>query len=474
MHEFDQLLVLSSKAFKQARSAQRARDLAYGALTCLGKHTLTGMLTASGRQFVDWSSAYKLFGQGRFVVQEMFNVARESILQELDSNQMIIAHMDDTIIKKTGKKVQGAAWRRDPLGPAFQTNFIWGQRFLQISMALPRNTGICQSRAIPIDFHHCPSAKKPGQKASEQDWIEYKEKQKLTKLSIQGSQRIQLLREDLDKQVGSHRQLIMSVDGSYTNKTILKTLPENVTLIGRIRKDTKLNRLPDQQPRLGRKRVYGDQLPTPEQIRQSDLYCWQQVEAWAAGKPHTFDVKVVKDVRWRTAGEKHDLQLVIIRPLGYRLTKKSRILYRQPAYLICTNNNLDIQKLLQAYLWRWEIEVNFRDEKTLLGCGEAQVRTAQTVANVPAFIVATFALLHIAAHRSFKNNEQIALPRPRWHPKKKHQRLSSCEIVNLLRTQMWAKAIGTNFSGFIKQQYQTRSLSNVANPFTSAIFYMRK
>lgn len=27
-------------------------------------------------------------------------------------------------------------------------------------------------------------------------------------------------------------------------------------------------------------------------------------------------------------------------------------------------------------LWRWGIEVNFRDEKTLLGTGEAQVRTA--------------------------------------------------------------------------------------------------
>ena len=66
------------------------------------------------------------------------------------------------------------------------------------------------------------------------------------------------------------------------------------------------------------------------------------------------------------------MKLVIIRPLAYRLTKNSRLLYRQPAYLICTDTELEIEKLLQAYLWRWEIEVNFREQKTLLGCGQAQ------------------------------------------------------------------------------------------------------
>lgn len=474
MEEFDRLLFLSDKAFKQARSAQRARQLAYGALTCLGKHTLTGMLTASGRQFVDWSAAYKLFGHEHFVVEEMFNVARQSVLQELSPGQMIIAHMDDTLLKKTGKKIAGTAWRRDPLGPPFHTNFIWGQRFLQISMALPQHMGICQSRAIPIDFHHCPTVKKPRKGSGEQEWNEYKEKQKLAKLSAQGSKRIQLLREYLDQQGAAERRLFISVDGSYTNQTVLKTLPENVTLIGRIRKDTKLYNLPDQQPVVGRKRVYGEQLPTPEQIRQSDQYSWQKVKAWAAGKVHQFDVKVIKDVRWRSAGEKHDLQLVIIRPLGYRLTKKSKVLYREPAYLICTDSKLGIQELLQAYLWRWEIEVNFRDEKTLLGCGEAQVRKPLSVANVPAFIVALYAFLHIAAHRSFKNRKKLVLPRPRWHPAKKNQRLSSCEIINLLRTQMWSKAIGMNFSGFVKQQQQQRSLRNVVNPCTSAFLYVRK
>jgi hypothetical protein len=41
------------------------------------------------------------------------------------------------------------------------------------------------------------------------------------------------------------RQLLLSVDSSYTNETVLKKLPEKVTLIGRIRKDVTLHFLPE-------------------------------------------------------------------------------------------------------------------------------------------------------------------------------------------------------------------------------------
>src|SRR5690606_18585334 len=48
----------------------------------------------------------------------------------------IYAHMDDTLLRKTGKKVDGTKWIRDPLGPPFQTNLVWGQRSIQTSLSL--------------------------------------------------------------------------------------------------------------------------------------------------------------------------------------------------------------------------------------------------------------------------------------------------------------------------------------------------
>lgn len=472
--EFDALLSRCNKAFKQTRTAERVLQLAYGLLTCYGKHTVTGMLTASGQQFLDWTSAYRIFGKERIDIEQIFDVSTKTILEELPANQMLIAHMDDTIIKKTGKKVPGTAWRRDPLGPPFHTNFIWGQRFLQISMALTQSGTNCQSRAIPVDFHHCPTVQKPKKTAEAAEISIFKEEQRIAKLSKQGSLRIHALREKLNQQGATHQPLHISVDGSYTNETVLKSLPPNVTLIGRIRKDTKLYALPESSKATGRKKVYGDQLPTPEQIRQSVEFPWQTVQAWAAGKTHDFKVKVVREVRWRSAGKHHDLQLVVIKPLGYRLTKQSKILYRQPAYLICTDSKLEIEKLLQAYLWRWEIEVNFRDEKTILGCGQAQVRNPQSAKSIPAFTVAMYAFILLASHRSHKLRNESILPKAKWDPVKEHQRMTSSEIINLLRAQLWFKNDKMSFSGFVKNEHLNKSLKNPVNPATAAMFYARK
>jgi hypothetical protein len=267
--------------------------------------------------------------------------------------------------------------------------------------------------------------------------------------------------------------LVVSVDGSYTNESVLKKLPEGVTIIGRIRKDTKLYATPINQPGVGRKKAYGEKLPTPEEIRQSDEYPWQEVNAWAAGRMHKFNIKVIRTLKWRSAGSKTILQLIIIRPLGYRLTKSSKKIYRDPAYLICTDNDMDIQKLLQAYFWRWEIEVNFRDEKTLLGCGQAQVRNPESVELVPAFITATYALLHLAANKSLKQSDHKLLPRPKWYPKKKEQRHSTRDLINNLKAQAWTRTIGTNFSGFVNGELKSQTHKNQSNPCTSAMFYMR-
>jgi hypothetical protein len=384
--------------------------------------------------------------------------------------------MDDTILKKTGRKVHGTGWRRDPLGPPFQANFIWGQRFIQISMALPSQQGPCQSRAIPVDFCHCPSAKRPGIRATPEQNQQYKEQQKQLNLSLQGVNCIRKLRQNMDEHGATSRELYMCVDGSYTNSTVFKNLPQGVSIIGRIRKDSRLHQSKVNVKDTGRKRVYGEQIPTPEQIRQSDAYPWIKVQGWAAGKLHEFNVKVVKNLKWEKAGAKQVLQMVVIRPLSYRLTKNSRLLYRNPTYLICTDNELSIEKLLQAYLWRWEIEVNFRDEKTILGAGKAQVRNPKSAENVPAFVAAAYSFMLLASHKAHRaTDKREILPRAKWYKSKPDQRLTTGDIINNLRAQLWAKALGCDsFTGFVKQQNQSRSHLNTTNTLSSALFYQRK
>lgn len=452
----------------------RARDLAYGIINCVGRHTVTGFLASCGKLFEDWSADYRLFQQDRMVVDALFHVVRKEAIAQLPCQESIYAHMDDTLLKKTGKKVEGTAWRRDPLGPPFHTNFIWGQRFIQLSISLPENQGPTAARAIPVELFHAPTVKKPKKSVEDQTiWDDYKEKQKQAKLSKQGVERIKILREKLDHDGATNRQLVISVDGSYSNETVLKNLPCRTTLIGRIRKDTVLHKLPETGKGVGRNRVYGQKIPTPEEIRQSKAYPWQEVVAHAAGKLHNFNVKVIKNIRWRKAGNQN-LQLVVIRPLSYRLTKNSKLLYRKPAYLICTDPNMNIDKLLQAYLWRWGIEVNFREEKTVLGCGQAQVRTPSAVEKVPAFITAVYAMLQLAANKVSAQHENKKLPRSKWYPEKKVSSPTTGDIINQFRSQLWAKSMNINFTHFVNLHSTMQSRRIRPEPVQASVFYCRK
>lgn len=472
MEAFEELFSQCAPAFKQTRTMLRARELAYGLINCVTRHTITGLLSSCGKLFEDWSADYRLFQKDRMHINSLFDVVRKELVGQLAVHLPIYAHMDDTILKKTGKKVAGSAWRRDPLGPPFHTNFIWGQRFIQLSISLPEsNKRASAARSIPVELYHAPTVKKPQKADGETAWDDYKEKQKQAKLSQQGVERIKVLRKNLDQDGAKNRPLVVSVDGSYSNETVLKSLPERTTLIGRIRKDTLLNYLPEKNRKAGRNRVYGEQLPTPEQIRQSDHHPWQEVEAYAAGKCHHFNVKVIKNIRWRKAGNQN-LQLVVIRPLSYRLTKYSKLLYRRPAYLICTDPQMDTAHLLQAYLWRWGIEVNFREEKTVLGCGQAQVRTAKAVEKVPAFIVAIYAMLQLAAHKSTPKNN--SLPRAKWYPLEHTKKPTTGDIINQVRSQLFAQSLGINFTHFVKLQALMQSRKIRPERTQAALFYSRK
>lgn len=405
-------------------------------------------------------------------INEVFSVVRREAVELLPCTEgaTIYAHMDDTLLRKRGKKVAGAKWLRDPLGPHFHNNFVWGQRFIGMSVSVfDQRPGI--ARAIPVDFHHCPAAERPGKNASQQEWSAFKQLQKLTKMSVVGAERIQQLRDRLNQDGYAERPLLISVDGSYTNETVIKKLPKHVTLIGRCRKDSKFYEIP--QPTRkgpGRSQYYGKALPTPEQIRQSEQYPWQQVQAWAAGNIHTFDVKVVRDIRWRKAGQRN-LVLLVVRPIAYRPTRKSRLLYRQPAYLIATDPSRDASQLLQAYLWRWEIEVGFKDKKTLIGCGQAQIRQPEQVQQVPAFVTACYAMLLLAAQKT-KNTTQH-LPTTKWYSPKKRRRATTGDILNLFRAQNWANSAAINFSHLIKKSKNNTNIEKLINPAMAAIFFNR-
>lgn len=87
---FDQARV----AFARQRSAERVRALGLSALTCLGRHTLSGLLCTAGQQFRDWSAAYRLFERERLDPQALWRVPLHGVLETLPPASPVVALLE--------------------------------------------------------------------------------------------------------------------------------------------------------------------------------------------------------------------------------------------------------------------------------------------------------------------------------------------------------------------------------------------
>jgi SRSO17 transposase len=63
------------------------------------------MLVASGQQFKDWSADYRLFEKKRFCIEKLFKPVRNYVMSQLDEKQPLTVFIDDTRVKKKGRKI---------------------------------------------------------------------------------------------------------------------------------------------------------------------------------------------------------------------------------------------------------------------------------------------------------------------------------------------------------------------------------
>lgn len=463
--------------FPNNRVFQRALRMGVGLLTTCERGTLTSALSATGWTDRDWTAFYRVFSRDEWSPAGLFEIPKRTILERLPAGVAAVAALDDTKLRKSGKHTPGVSYQRDPMSPPFHTNLIPAQRFVQMSMSLRfRFDQPSASRCIPVDFRHAPPPLKPRYNASDEERSDYRKAQRTENLSCKAVDMICDLRSDLDRIDSESRSLIMTVDGSFTNRTVLKNLPDRTTLIGRVRKDARFFYPPKHQAARGRTRLYGEVAPTPEQVRTDPDIPWQSVQVFASGRVHDCEVKTVEPLLWQKAGADMPLRLVVIRPLSYRLSKTSKLLYRQPAFLICTDPSLPLEELVQAYFSRWDIEVNHRDEKQLIGVGQAQVRAPKSVDRAPAFAVAMYSLLLIAhgkCHGFDTTDPLVALPKWRRNSSSPRFRIPTGEILEQMRAHSATRVLKAqpNFTHFDERVARHLKQPKSSISFANAIEY---
>ena len=446
----EHVLSIIAEQAEQATEGDRQGELAQhmvAHLICTQRHTITGLLNTLGRGQQDWTKAYRLYRE-HVDGAAIFSPILDGVLELLAKGSALVVGVDDSHLRKAGKKVSAAGWYRDPLGPAFHTNLMWAQRFIQLSAAVADPSNPKRSRMIPIAVQLIPKLPKPDKGASKEDVAQYEQLKALNSPGAHAVRLLQRVREHLD--TGGHEETIVRVcgDGDYSNSSLLPHLPPRTVYIGRTRSDINLRAVPSQPASgtVGRPCSYGGALPTPQALYKDKSVTWEELSICNGPDRTKVRYKHIAQAKWHVAGERALVAVVVIAPLRYKKRKDGPWQYTEPAYLVCTDVHMPIEELIQSYFWRWGIEVNFKEEKQLFGAGQAQVRNAQSVSSAPAVCIATYSALLLAGIRAYGfHSRPPSVEPPKWYARKIHARVTVSDLTRQLHHELMLNAAG-NFS----------------------------
>jgi hypothetical protein len=201
--------------------------LSLGLLCAEGPKTITSALCWLEQRQQDWSQEYRLLSQAQWSTHDFFAPVLTAAIGFCgDAPAPFYAAHDDTLLRKTGRHIPGVAYARDPLSPPFHVNLVLGQRFLQTSIMIKADRTERMWRSIPVAFDHAAPLKAPP-RASAEERAAVKEARKKHNMSQAAARAIQLLRQQIDGLPGGiERMIIDAVDGSFANRTFLRSLPD--------------------------------------------------------------------------------------------------------------------------------------------------------------------------------------------------------------------------------------------------------
>ena len=432
-HSFLELCDEWRWVFRQERSFRRATSMITSAMLCAGRKWVTRLRCVRGGEDSDWSADYKLFSRSQWRAQYLFDPAVRESLKYFGGGPIRLAG-DETRTARGGRKVKRSRWTRDPMSPPFNVNLVKGIRWVQFSALLPLHcTDDVSARGIPVSFEPVDLPAKPGRKATPEEREEYERAKKQNNMCLRTVEQLQELRARYDRAGAADRQILAALDGGFCNRTMFRAELDRITLAARCRKDAKLC-LPAENPDHPKK-IYSDEKFTPEEVRKDNSIPYQTEMIYFGGKYRKIKYKEINYVLWQRGAKQKRLRLLVIAPTSYKLSPGMPRYYRQPAYLLVTDNETSTGEILQCYFDRWQIEVNHRDEKQHIGITDAQVWNDNSVDRLPAFMVAGYSFLMLAALKAFgPRRTQDYIQPPKWQ-KKTRKRPSCLDLIAKLREE---------------------------------------
>jgi hypothetical protein len=261
-----------------------------------------------------------------------------------------------------------------------------------------------------------------------EDLKNYEAAKKKSNLGKYAIKMIHDLRALLDQLGYAHKKIMIVADGGYCNQSILRYLPERVEIATRCRKDASLC------VRSAKSGFYDKQKFTPHDVYKDEEAKGGKVEVYYGRRTTEVSYREKSDVYWQRGAKKRALKVVIVSGMRYRKNKDGDRHYRQPIYLLTTDQTLPIETIIQFYLYRWEIEVSHRQLKNDLGMSQAQVWNETAVEKCPKTVVLAYSTIQLAYLLLKEEDDSNFAQAPRWY--RNRGRISLAYLRRRLRREI--------------------------------------
>ena len=364
-----------------------------GAVLVRGRHTVTRMILAAGVRLRHHARFHRFFSRARWDMDDLWAGLVRLLAQTLlAADGPVRIGIDDTAQKKTGAKIYGVGMVYDNR-PAAQKGWdlSWGLTWVVMTAMIRVPLWPNHVFALPIGAR-------------------IYRKKKVCEAEGRPFQTKPMLALEMIRTLASwlqERSFLLHVDGGYASGALMKSLPENVHVIGRLRYDAALyGRPPRRRGRKGRgrPRQRGRRLATPlaRVTRRPDD--WTLVEL-PNGK--RYEVQSHAALWWKVFGDRPILVVASRRP-----ATKPGDHPGKPQFFYTTDLSLSPAEVLSGYNDRWSIECLFHEVKERMGFEDPQCRTERAVERTTPFLLWTAGIVQYWFLS--QSNPGLIGWRPRW------------------------------------------------------------
>ena len=366
--------------------------IATGWLLGSGRRSVTRILRAGdGLEVKTFSCFHRFFSQARWSPDLIGYAILILALKFIDPNAEIIVAIDDTLARKTGRHIWGAAMHHDPLlSTGNRPFFSFGHNFVVLSIQLRFRFAPNKVWSLTILSRLYRRKQKKGKVRGE------------CKATGQASTQEYRTRPQLAVEMITlwaswlpERTIYVVGDSAYAGGSISGHLPPNVHLISRMVMNAALYDLPAKpdKSRRGAPRKKGRRLDSPTEWVASEKVPWTKTKVTLYGRKVRVWYKTCMALWYNSAGTR-PLRIVAVRDPSGR---------RKDDCFFSTDLTLSPTGILEVFAQRWPLEVTFYSAKQFLGLEDPQNRTPQAVQRTAplALYLHALVILWFAEHGRF-------------------------------------------------------------------------